>query len=254
MDKVILALALRQDDRRTRVELCALAFQFKLTLDRRHRARIRNKQNAMLMHLLLWYSQRATPDGLFEGYESLIELYIRKANPDKFRAAFRVSREIFDALLRALSPFITDGKSRNSLQNVTAPVKLGIALYYMAHGMDGDVLGGAAGLERHTALKYLHEVTFVICSELSKDWIGEGILKQPEYIRKVTARFQARRGMPYVAAALDGSQIPHKPNNGEHPIDFGLRSMLSLSSTACICLQIWLVLGPESQMIKHALT
>jgi hypothetical protein len=93
------------------------------------------------MNLLMWHSQRAIPDGVFECYESVIKLYIHKANPEKFRAAFRVSREIFEALLRALSPFIKDEKSRNSIQNVTALVKLGIALYYMAHGMDGWCCG-----------------------------------------------------------------------------------------------------------------
>jgi hypothetical protein len=159
MDKIELALALREENRNTRCVLCALAHYCKVNIDRRASARLRTRQKAMFMNLLMWYSQRAIPDGLFDGYESVIELYIRKANPEKFRAAFRVSRKIFEALLQALSPFIKDGKSRNSSQNVTAPVKLGIALYYMAHGMDGDVLGGAAGLEKRTASKYLHEVT-----------------------------------------------------------------------------------------------
>jgi hypothetical protein len=171
----VLALALREDDRNTRIALCAMANYCRINISRRASAQIKTRRKAMLMNLLLWYSQRTIPDGLYEDHESLIELLIRKANPDKFRAAFRVSREIFDALVRALSPFITDGKSKNSAQNVTAPVKLGIALYFMAHGMDGDVLGGAAGLERHTALKYLHQDVYVICSELSKDWIGDGI-------------------------------------------------------------------------------
>ena len=36
----------------------------------------------------------------------------------------------------------------------SAYINLGIALYYMAHMMDGYVLGGAAGLEKHTALKH----------------------------------------------------------------------------------------------------
>ncbi len=48
------------------------------------------------MNLLVWNSQQAIPDGLFNDYESVIELYIRKANPEKFRAAFRVLREIFE--------------------------------------------------------------------------------------------------------------------------------------------------------------
>jgi hypothetical protein len=49
------------------------------------------------MNLLVCYSQRAIPDGLFDEYESVIELYIRRENPEKFGAAFRVSREIFEA-------------------------------------------------------------------------------------------------------------------------------------------------------------
>jgi hypothetical protein len=52
-----------------------------------------------------------------------------------------------------LAPFVTDGSSRNILQNVTARHKIGIALYYTAHGLEGDILGGAAQLEKPTALK-----------------------------------------------------------------------------------------------------
>ena len=89
-------------------------------VDRRINARHRSKQKAMLMNLLVWYSQQAIPDRLFDGYLSVIELYIREANPQNFRAAFRVSREIFEALVRAPSPFIIDGKSRNSSRNVAA--------------------------------------------------------------------------------------------------------------------------------------
>ena len=72
----------------------------------------------------------------------------------------------------------------------------------MAHGVDGDALGGAAGLEKPTALKYLHQVVLAICSETSKKRIGEGILNQPNYIEKVRARFHARRGVPFVGLAL----------------------------------------------------
>jgi len=43
----------------------------------------------MFMNLLMWYSQRAIPDGLFDRYESIIELYIGKEITEIFRAAFR---------------------------------------------------------------------------------------------------------------------------------------------------------------------
>jgi hypothetical protein len=99
MDKIVLALALREENRNTRGVLCALAHYCKNKIDRRANARLRTRQKAMFMNLLMRYSQRAIPDGLFDGYESVIELYICKANPEKFRAAFRVSRERFEALL-----------------------------------------------------------------------------------------------------------------------------------------------------------
>lgn len=152
MHKIVLALALREDDRRKRLALCAFANFCKINFSRRASAQLRSRQNAMLMHLMAWYKQRTSPDGLYDQYESVIQLYIRKASPEKFRAAFRVSREIFEAILRAISPFIKDGKSRNSSQNVTASHKLGIALYYMAHGMDGDGLDR----RRHSETARLH--------------------------------------------------------------------------------------------------
>ncbi len=79
---------------------------------------------------------------------------------------FRLSRHLFDALVIDLAPFITNSSSKNVSQNVTARHKIGIALYYTACGLDGDVFGGAAGLEKPTALKYLHEVIMAVCSEI----------------------------------------------------------------------------------------
>ena len=89
MDKIVLALALREENRNTQVVLCALAHYCKVNIDRRDSARLRTRQKAMFMNLLMWYSQRAIPDGLFDRYESIIELYISKEIPEKFRAAFR---------------------------------------------------------------------------------------------------------------------------------------------------------------------
>jgi hypothetical protein len=52
----------------------------------------------------------------------------------------------------------------------------GITLYNMAHGVDGDVLGGSTGLKTPTALKYVYEVVLAICSDTTSEWIGEDIL------------------------------------------------------------------------------
>jgi hypothetical protein len=47
----------------------------------------------------MWYSQRAIPDGLFDRYESIIELYIRKEITEKFRAAFRFQERFLKLFL-----------------------------------------------------------------------------------------------------------------------------------------------------------
>ena len=42
--------------------------------------------------------------------------------------------------------------------------------------MDGDVLGSAAGLEKPTALKYLHEVVFAMCSKFQATGLAKAFL------------------------------------------------------------------------------
>jgi hypothetical protein len=212
-----------------------LAHFYKLRSSRRSASIRRVKRIRAVQQIICWFIRRDIPDGLYENFISLIELLINRAEEYKFRAAFRLSRHVFEALVIDLAPFIRDGNSRNASQNVSARHKIGIALYYMAHGMDGDVLGGAAGLEKPTALKYLHEVVFAICTEISKRWIGEGILNQPNYIENIRARFHARRGVPMVGLALDGSMIPYKPRDGERKQDFqNYKSWTSLNVIAIV--------------------
>ncbi len=67
---------------------------------------------------------------------------------------FRLSRNIFESLFQDLSPWIKDGRSKNGRQNVEARVKVGITLYYMAHGGDGINLGCMSGLKNDSELKY----------------------------------------------------------------------------------------------------
>ena len=98
-----------------------------------------------------------------------------RGNELQFRRMFRVFRRVFEALLDELEPFLHDGRSRNSQQNVPACLKLGVALYYMAHGGDAIHLEAASGLSKANALKYVHEaalsprgeVTLFLCCEVA---------------------------------------------------------------------------------------
>jgi hypothetical protein len=48
-------------------------------------------------------------------------------------------------------------------------LKLGAALYYMAHGGHAFHLESASGLSKPTALKYVHEVADLFCSKLAPE-------------------------------------------------------------------------------------
>jgi hypothetical protein len=71
---------------------------------------------------------------------------------------FRLSRFVFQTVLAEISPYLIDSNSRNSEQNISARLKLGIALYYMAHCGDAIHLEASSGLSKATALKYVHQV------------------------------------------------------------------------------------------------
>jgi hypothetical protein len=88
---------------------------------------------------------------------------------------FRLSRPAFEALATDLSPWMKSGKSRNKSQNLIARMKIGIALYFFAHGGSGHNLGAVSGLKKNTALKYVHQVAKLITTKLSHKWMGDGI-------------------------------------------------------------------------------
>ncbi len=128
---------------------------------------------------------------------------------------FRVSRLAFEAVLEELSPFLTDGRFRNSQQNIPACLKLGVALYCMAHCGDAIHLESASGLSKATALKYVHEGAELICAHLTKKGMGEALLEEDGYMDGCRERFRLRNGFPFVGAAIDGTYIPYEPNSGE---------------------------------------
>ena len=133
----------------------------------------------------------------------------------EFKSMFRLSRPVFMALVHDLSQWLKHGKSRNPKKNVPAEMKIGIALYYMAHGGDGVNLGTVSDLTSSTALKYLHRTAYLIVAHLGPKWMGKGLLQQPGYMERFRAGFQKRCGVPYVSLCVDSSHIPYKPNSGE---------------------------------------
>ena len=102
------------------------------------------------------------PCGINRPSISPINSMIDGGHETEFRRMFHVSQQVFEALVQDLSPWITDGRSRNGCQNVEARVKVGIALVYMAYVGDGITLGAISGLKNNSALMYLHQVSAAI--------------------------------------------------------------------------------------------
>ena len=63
-------------------------------------------------------------------WKSKIARVTQKGREFKINAMFRLSKHVFLSSVRSLD----NGHSRNQKQSIPASVKVGIALYYMAHG------------------------------------------------------------------------------------------------------------------------
>ncbi len=98
---------------------------------------VRNtSDDSVVVHLLA--ALREEPTGVNDPHTSEIIKKIRKGNEIQFRRMFRVSRLVFEAvhMLAELSPFLDDRASRKHQQNFPARLRLGVELYFMAHGGD----------------------------------------------------------------------------------------------------------------------
>mmetsp|Transcript_80368 Transcript_80368/g.215496 ORF Transcript_80368/g.215496 Transcript_80368/m.215496 type:complete len:197 (+) Transcript_80368:34-624(+) len=106
--------------------------------EKRKHGRAISAEDSVLMHrayVLLF--TREDPLDWREYDRSPIAEMLRYGNDESFRRMFRLSRNVFQTLLDEISSVIKDGDSPNTSKNVAADVKLGIALYYMAHGVSG---------------------------------------------------------------------------------------------------------------------
>ena len=158
---------------------------------------------------------------------------ITVGSDSEFKQAFRVSRAVFSALLSELAPYLRDGYSRNGSQNLSAELKLGVAMFFFAHGGSGQHLKMASGLSASTARKYIFLVADLICKKLASKFMGDAILNADDaYIEKCRTRFHARHGFPKVAGCIDGTHIPYKPNNGEFEADY--KNYKQWTSLLCI--------------------
>ena len=219
------AVMSRTTSRQDRLKLCMtiLAIMSLVHQEEHFRRMIRDGDSRNMQHFLLM-NMRSDPSGVSHPHHCEIIITIENGTEEEFRGMFRVSRPVFSALLTDLGPYLRDGRSRNHKQNVSAELKLGIALYYMAHGGSGKHLSSASGLKKCTALKYLYLVSNLICIHMAPKFMGDALLDERDYMKDCRARFHARNGFPNVGGCIDGTHIPYMP---QHP---ALRDQLKSSN------------------------
>ena len=106
-------------------------------------------------------------------------------------------------MLRVLEPFFAK-KSTSFRQPITASKRLGIVLYYLAHGTTFDMLGTIFHVGSSTAFTIVHE-----CVSIMKRVLVRLSIKFPTgpELQTVMAGFEAKHGLPLCAGALDGTFI-----------------------------------------------
>ena len=116
---------------------------------------------------------------------------------------FRVDYATWTFLLRVLEPFFAK-KSTSFRQPITAGKRLGIVLYYLAHGTTFDMLGTIFHVGSSTAFTIVHEWVSIMKRVLVR--LSIKFPTGPE-LQTVMAGFEAKHGLPLCAGALDGTFI-----------------------------------------------
>ena len=141
---------------------------------------------------------------------STLNQYVENGDEQTYRENFRVSRATFVHIRSKLSGagYVADNKCRDIRFRMTAAFKIGVSLYFLAHGCCvAKMVGDVASIGASTVTKYLHQ----FCS-------GVLVVLRPIYMpatpptpAKIAARraeFGKRRGINNVAMAADGSHVP----------------------------------------------
>jgi len=137
---------------------------------------------------------------------------------EDFRGVFRVSRGLFNTIVNGVSMDICDNKSWNDSSNVSARLKVGVALYYFGHGVDFVVLGHVAGIGTSTAKKYVKSVSKSIVRRLGPQYLKTTF--EPMELEEYRKGFHDRRGIDGGVLAVDGTHVPSWPPDLEYKNDY----------------------------------
>ena len=141
---------------------------------------------------------------------STINVYIASGDEVTYKLNFRVSQDTFDHVTKVLkeSRYVMDNTARNPAYQQTAAFKIGVCMYFLAHGKgDAKVVGDAAGIGSTTVKLYLSQFIKGVLAVLRPLYMP-GTPPAPENVELIRQQFASRRGIGNVAMAVDGTHIP----------------------------------------------
>jgi len=128
---------------------------------------------------------------------------------------FRMNRATMELTHNLLSSagYLQDNTCRSPNLRVPGFFKLSVCLYYMAHGRGlAKVVADCGSLGESTVRKYIQEFcdgVFVVLKPIYMPMTPPSA----EQFEAIRANFAARRGVPNVGMAVDGTHIPFAPTD-----------------------------------------
>jgi len=128
----------------------------------------------------------------------------------QFKSRLRVSPRLFRVIVEGVSGYVQPSQPRNPAFRRSREFKVGVALYFLAHGCDFIVLADVAGCGVQTVRTYVLEVVrAMVLGPLRRRYMRK---PTPEERALSMQQFQMRRGLPNVPFVGDGTHIPWRPD------------------------------------------
>ena len=147
--------------------------------------------------------------------------YVYQNGAAVYKKNFRMTKNTVDTVLRRLQEagFFLDGQSRNPNCAIPGRFKLAVALYFFAQGSGYKAAADCASLGESTVQRYVNELIDGTLQVLKPIYMPAKP-PSPARLAAIRSEFAARRGVPNVAMAVDGSHVPFKPDDKATAIDY----------------------------------
>jgi hypothetical protein len=180
----------------------------------------RRTANARLLRDLQKKTHITRADGGWRA--STLNGYLVHGNDAVYRKNFRVTKHTFHTLIGQLQRggYCKDNqKNHDPGKQQTGRFKLATSLYFFGQGTGWKAAADCASLGESTVKKYVDEFIDGAFDALRPIYMPK-TPPSSATLTAIRAEFAARRGVPNVAMATDGTHIPFRPDDAMTAIDY----------------------------------